>query len=211
MDLVEFVKQNAAKFETIPDAVKTVEAFAETMKKLNVVPLANNVSDKDKPEYMPFGRFAEVLGERNELKKQVDAFPGQLDELKKAAGNTDELKKKIEQYEAEKAESDKRFSDVKVDAAIQIAAVTAKANDPGDLMKFIDKSKVSLDGDNIIGLSDQLKTLQESKPYLFAPSETPSKGNNGDATNTGGDPNQDYSKMSMEEFAKARGYDIPKL
>ena len=67
-----------------------------------------NISDDKKAEaeknvkafldgqYVPKARFNEVNEEKNTLKKTVTERDGQLEELKKASGNSEELKKQIE-------------------------------------------------------------------------------------------------------------------
>lgn len=206
MDLVEFVKKNAEKFAAIPEAAATVEKLAGVMKELNHAPLANDISNPAKPGYMPIGRFDEVITQKNQLKTQADELNGQLEELKKAAKGNEELTKQIADLQAKAAEADEKVKQVTLLSAAKVAAVAAKANDPEDVLKFIDHSKLVLDGDKVIGLDEQLKSLQESKAYLFATEDKP-KGNKGDANDDGKAPTEtDYSKMSDKEFAAARGY-----
>ena len=46
-------------------------------------------------------------------------------------------------------------------------ALALNPKDVNDIMKFVDPSKVSIDGDNLIGLNEQLDAIKESKSYLF--------------------------------------------
>lgn len=168
MDLVEFVKKNADKLNDLPDIASLVEKLAAKMKELGHAPLANDISDSKKPEYMPTVRFDEVVAQKNELKTQVGELTGQIDSLKKAAEGNEALTKQIEELQQHAKDADERVKNTTLDSAIKVAAIAAKANDPADVLAFVDKSKLIVDGDKVVGLDDQIKSLQESKAYLFA-------------------------------------------
>ena len=115
-----------------------------------------------KDKYVPIERFSEVTNQAKELKEQIEARDKQLNELKvKAAGN-EELTAKITELDnlnkTTKEEYEKKMAALKKDEkAKNIKAVKA----------LLDLEKVSIDGDNIIGLDEQLKSLKESDSYLF--------------------------------------------
>ena len=46
------------------------------------------------------------------------------------------------------------------------------AKDVIDIKANLDMSKISLDGENFIGLDEQIKSLKEKKDYLFNKEET---------------------------------------
>ena len=46
------------------------------------------------------------------------------------------------------------------------------AKDVVDIKANLDMSKISLDGENFIGLDEQIKSLKEKKDYLFNKEET---------------------------------------
>lgn len=72
---------------------------------------------------------------------------------------------------------------VKLDSAVSMALVEAKAKNPKLTKAALDMSLVKLDGDKLIGLSEQLDNLKKSDAYLFEVEETTEQ--NGARVNTG--------------------------
>lgn len=136
------------------------------------------IDNKEKPEYIPKSRFDEVIGSKNELKTQVSELSAQLEGLKKSAKGNEELTKQIEELQKNNTAWESKYKSTLLESAIKIKAVSEKAKDPGDLIKFLDTSKLEIDEQgNVKGLDDQLKTLKESKSYLFD-TFTPNPGTN---------------------------------
>ncbi|GFN35812.1 phage scaffolding protein [Tepidimicrobium xylanilyticum] len=124
-----------------------------------------------KDNYVPIARFNEINEEKKELKNQLDDRDKQLQELKvKAAGN-EELTAKITELEElnkqTKEEYENKIAALRKETAIELALKDAKARNIKAVKALLDLDKVSLDGDNILGLEEQLKGLKESDPYLF--------------------------------------------
>lgn len=124
-----------------------------------------------KDKYVPIERFNEVNEEKKELKNQLDDRDKQLQELKvKAAGN-EELIAKITELEElnkqTKEEYENKIAALKKETAIELKLKDEKARNIKAVKALLDLEKVSLDGDNLIGLDEQLKGLKESDPYLF--------------------------------------------
>lgn len=156
------------------------------------------LDNKEKPEYIPKSRFDEVIGQKNLVKSQADELAQQLDSLKKSAKGNDELTKQIEELQKKNGEWEGKYKDTLLSGVIKVEAMRAKAKDPADVIAFLDKSKLEVIEDGSIkGLEEQLKRLQETKPYLF-----------GEVTQapTGGGANpplpgsKDPDKMTMEEY-----------
>lgn len=124
-----------------------------------------------KDNYVPIARFNEINEEKKELKNQLDDRDKQLQELKvKAAGN-EELTAKITELEElnnqTKEEYENKIAALRKETAIELALKDEKAKNVKAVKALLDLEKVSLDGDNILGLEEQLKGLKESDPYLF--------------------------------------------
>ncbi len=122
--------------------------------------------------WIPKDKFNEV----NEAKKQAEEAlkerDKQLADLKKAAEGNEELQKQIETLQAENKAKEQeyqgRLRDMAITTAIKLA-VAGEAHDPDLVVNLIDKSKVEVDeqGNVKAGLEDQIKSLRESKAFLF--------------------------------------------
>lgn len=126
------------------------------------------VDNKDKPEYIPKSRFDEVIGQKNLVKSQADELTQQLNELKKNVKGNEELTKTIDELQKKNGDWEVKYKNTLLESAIKIKAMSEKAKDPTDLVKFLDVSKLEIDENGSVkGLEDQLKGLKESKSYLF--------------------------------------------
>lgn len=86
---------------------------------------------------------------------------------------------------------DKYDTDVaglKLNSALDMALVNAKAHDVKAVKPFLDMSLIKMDGDKLTGFEEQLKNLQKEKSFLFsAPPDGGKDGSNGGAHfDTGG-------------------------
>lgn len=90
----------------------------------------------------------------------------QIQELQDKVGDNEGLKKELEEYKNSNAEFETKMKDLKINNAIK-TAVAKEANDPDDILAFIDKADLKLDGDTVVGLEEKVSALKESKPYLF--------------------------------------------
>lgn len=147
--------------------------------------------DSIKDRYIPIERFNEVNEEKKELKTQIEERDTQLKELKvKAAGN-EELTNKITELEnlnkQTKEEYENKIAALRKETSIELALRDEKAKNIKAVKALLDLEKVSLDGNNLIGLEEQLKTLKEKESYLF-----------GEDTIRGREPNKDNNSVGEE-------------
>ena len=84
---------------------------------------------------------------------------------------------------------------MQLDFAIEKALATAKAKNAKAVKALLDMEKVKLDGEQLLGLDDQLKAIQQSDPYLFG--ET---GKVGSGTNPPGAGNPEVNPWKSETF-----------
>jgi len=128
--------------------------------------------------------YNESLENIKKLQADLVARDTQLEELKKAAGTSEELKKQIETLQTENKTAKEKFDadlkDLTLTNAIKMA-VAGKVHDETLVSGLVDKSKLVIDGDKVVGLEDQLKSLQEAKAFLFK--SDGDKGNDGKGGN----------------------------
>ena len=121
----------------------------------------------------------------------------QLEELKKSAGASEDLKQQIQTLQEENKKAKEKYEadlkDLTLTNAIKLA-VAGKVHDEDLVAGLIDKTKLVIDGDKVVGLDEQLKSLQESKAFLFKPAEgedkpgfQPKVGSDGKGTGTATD------------------------
>ena len=187
------------------------------MKKEEIIALgidaeaAQKIADLSAEElkgYIPKSRFDEV----NEAKKNAEALvkerDGQLEELKKSAGDSEALQKQIaDLQEANKAAAKKYADDLKqmqIDNAVDKAIVVANGKNSKAIKALLDLSDAKLNEDGTVkGLSEQLEALTkaEDSSFLFGSSVPTVKGVV-PANNQNGAAGQevDFSKMNYEQL-----------
>lgn len=124
-----------------------------------------------KDEYIPITRFNEVNEEKKELKGQIAERDTQLSELKTKASGNEELTNKIAELEGlnnqTKEEYETKIAKLRKETSIELVLKDNQAKSIKAVKALLDLDKVSLDGDNLIGLDEQLEGLKESESYLF--------------------------------------------
>lgn len=131
-----------------------------------------NMSAEELKGYIPKARFDEV----NEAKKNAEALvkerDGQLQELKKAAGASDELNKRIDELQAANkataAEYEQKIKDMKIDSAIKEKLTGTQYVDL--LLPKVDRTKITVSSDGTIaGIDEQITGLKDQYKDLFTP------------------------------------------
>lgn len=116
----------------------------------------------------------------DDLNEQLTQRDKDLKDLKKQAEGNEELQQKYndleKQYTEDKTALETKVRDTQLSSAIKLA-LAGKVHDSDIAISQIDKQTIELgeDGNIAKGLDEQIKTLQESKPFLFVPDkpETP--------------------------------------
>jgi chromosome segregation ATPase len=144
------------------------------------------------------------------LKGQLAQRDKDLTELKKNAGDSEDLKTKYDDlestYKADKKAFEDRIRDTQISAAIKVA-VAASAHDPDLVVSQIDKSKITLgdDGSVKMGLDEQVKELQKTKAFLFKAEGEADPGVKGGAGPASSDDGTPDPEMNEAEIAAAFG------
>ena len=106
-----------------------------------------------------------------DLQKQLGDRDKQLETLKKSSGDNEAFQKQIADLQAAnktaKADYDANLKKVTLGNKIELALLGAKAKNTKAVRALLDESKISLDGENVIGLEDQIKAIQKSDPDFF--------------------------------------------
>lgn len=119
-------------------------------------------------------------------------------ELQKANKGNEAIQQKISEYEATIAEKDEELQKTKVESAVKVALLGAKAVDVDYLtFKLKEKGEIKLDDQgNIKGIDDMLASLKTQYPSQF---ETTTQKKIEEHKLPNGDPE---TKITKEEFSK---------
>lgn len=162
--------------------------------------------NKEVPKHLvPKAKYNEVSSAKSQLEKDVSERDEQLEELKSAAGASEELKNQIQTLQDENKTAKEthaaELKELQLSNAIKLA-LSGKVHDADLASSLIDKEKlVVADDGKIVGLDEQLTSLQESKGFLFIPEGDPTPNVKG-AKPTEGDPGGTPPKSLGLSFAK---------
>src|SRR5690606_6805857 len=111
----------------------------------------------------------------NDLKNQIKDRDTQLEDLAEKAKGNEDLLKQINDLKDLNEKTAKDYQDKlnaqKLEFAIERSLAEAKARNPRAVKALLDTEAIKLDGDTLLGLEEQLKSLQESDSYLFGDGE----------------------------------------
>ena len=130
-------------------------------------------------EFIPKGRFDEVNNQVKDLKTQITERDKQLEDLKKAAANNAELKKKIDELtdlnKKTREEYEKKIAEKEYEYEFEKSLSAAKPKDVKILKALIDQSKVTYKDGKFYGLSEQIEALK-SRTIMFSRPNNPKAG-----------------------------------
>ena len=118
--------------------------------------------------YIPKVRFDEVNDAKKQAERDIATRDKQIEDLKKV--DAEGLKAEIEKLQGEnktaKGKYETDLKDLTLTNAIKMA-LAGKVHDEALAAGLIDKTKLVIDGEKIVGLDEQVKSLKESKAFLF--------------------------------------------
>lgn len=175
---------------------------------------ANKVMEGLKGSFVTKSRFNEVNEENKTLKAQVSERDGQIETLKKSAGDNTELQNQITALQEANKQKDKDHANeikaLKISNAVDVALTNAKAKNntavKALLAAFLEKAELADDG-TVKGLDDEIGKLTkgEDTAFLFDTSAK-AKFKGAKAAEKSDPHNQstgdDLSKMSYDELCK---------
>ncbi len=132
---------------------------------------AAEASQKELEGFIPKSRFDEVNEAKKTLEKDVKARDKQLEDLQKSNEDNETLQGQIKKLQddnkAEKERYESELKSLRISNAVKLA-VNGKVHDEELVAGLIDKEKLVINEDGkIIGLEEQVKSLQEKKGFLF--------------------------------------------
>lgn len=130
-----------------------------------------NVDLVDSSKYVESSEYEALKNANEQYKKDIKKRDTDLADLQKKAAGNEELVAELERVKAENAkaaqEHEAQLHQIKFDAVLESKLSTYKPKNLGLLKKALEIEKISLDGENLLGLDDQISKLKESDGYLF--------------------------------------------
>lgn len=174
----------------------------------NVDGLEGEIS-KELPKYF---KPANVFNETNEklknanteietLKTTQASIQTEYENYKKGSISKEEYEAKVKEIQ-EEADNKIKQNNFDNKLAIKLMSKEIDAKDVIDIKANLDLNKISLDGENFIGLDEQIKNLKERKAYLFNETTTVTTGQGGIGKQKTDEGKPDLSKMSYDEICK---------
>lgn len=106
-----------------------------------------------------------------DYQQQIKDRDDQLKKLQKSAEGNEDLQQQIKDLQQENdnvaKEWEQKLTQQQKESKLELALKDAKARNPRAVKALLDSEKISLDGENLIGLDEQLNSLKESDAYLF--------------------------------------------
>lgn len=141
--------------------------------------------------FVPRERLNEANKAKDNAEKSYNEIKAELDKLKVSAGDNEALKSQIKSLQDElknkEAKYDGEIREMKMTNAIR-SALGSNVQDADLVAGLLDRSQMIISDDGkITGLDEQIKTLKESKPFLFKEDPGyPDVKDGGQPNNTGG-------------------------
>ena len=131
---------------------------------------------KAAPEHIiPKAQYNSKAEELENLKAQLTQRDTDISVLEKSSGENDELKKQISELQAKyKAEAEAAATELassKLNSAVELSLVTAGARNIKATKALLDMEKIKLDGEQLLGMNEQLEALRKEQGFLFASNE----------------------------------------
>lgn len=132
------------------------------------------------------------------LNEQLKTANTTINDLKKSNKDNEDLQTKVTDYETKVKDYEKKIQDMQFNYALEGALKGANVRNPKAVKALLNLENVKLDGENIIGLNEQIEALKKSDSYLFAEEQKPQF--SGIKPIDGSKPPQGYNPWKKESF-----------
>ncbi|WP_050491649.1 phage scaffolding protein [Clostridium botulinum] len=112
-------------------------------------------------------RYDKLKEQKAALDEQIKTANATINDLKKNNTDNEELQTKVTDYETKVSKYEKQIQDMQFNYAIDGALKGANVRNTKAIKALLNMDNVKLDGENILGLTEQLESLKESDSYLF--------------------------------------------
>lgn len=142
-----------------------------------------------------------LVEENNSLKEQLETRDNDIAELKEKAKDSEELTAKLDEmaqsYETEKANLTAKLEDTNRKHTLELALREAGAKNTKAVSALIDMESLTFEEGKLVGLDDQLATIQKENDYLFNQAQEQAK----PSIVPSGNPNGNEGKQQDDVFA----------
>lgn len=137
-------------------------------------------------------RYNKLKEQKSALDEQIKAANATIEDLKKNNTDNETLQTKVGEYETKVSEYEKQIQDMQFNYAVDGALKGANVRNTKAIKALLNMENVKLDGENILGLTEQLETLKKSDSYLF------------ETTVTGNEPTDGKSDPTPQDVTDLR-------
>jgi len=147
------------------DKALTYDELAALLKDNKEIKLANLASG----QYVDKEKFDRAETQANDLQAQLTQRDADIADLKKL--NPKDLQAQLDtlkgKYDTETQTLTQKLQAQTLNSKIDLALLGAKAKNTKAVRALLDAESIKLDGENVLGLTDQLTKIQTENPFLF--------------------------------------------
>lgn len=152
----------------------------------------------------------DTLAEENSsLKEQLQTRDADIADLKEKAKDSEELTAKLDEmaqsYETEKANLTAKLEDTNRKHTLELALREAGAKNTKAVSALIDQESLKFEDGKLVGLDDQLATIQKENDYLFNVKEEQPKPSIVPSGNPNGNEGKDNDDVFAAKIAQIKG------
>ena len=177
--------------ESQEDESQTEEGTDET---------SSDTEEEDQTEYIPKKSHDVIRNKYKQAKEEREQLRQQLDEMQKQSrGDGEDQSQKLEETEKKAEQYRQKYENTLKETKLQELAAKYEAKDSDTVKKLVDLSEVEIDEDGTVDTTDldeQLRSLQQEKPFLFGEEKARNIGNSSGNAPEGGTKETPWIKES---------------